>query len=53
MDEKKVVDLLHKNELLIQEINGLKEENNSLKMKIRDLEKSSESKKKRISEKDN
>ena len=38
MDEKKVVDLLHKNELLIQKINGLKEENNSLKMEIRDLE---------------
>ena len=42
MDEKKIVDLLHQNEFLIK---GLKEENNSLKMKIRDLEQSSESKK--------
>ncbi len=41
MDEKKDFDLLRQNELLI---NGLKEENNSLKMKIRNLEQSFQSK---------
>lgn len=44
LQEIKGFDLLHKNELLVQEINELKEENNSLKMKIRDLEQSSQSK---------
>ena len=37
--------MLIKKELLVQEINRLKEENNCLKLKIRDLEDSSKSKK--------
>ena len=47
MAEKKVVDedILLKYEMLTQEINRVKEENNSLKLKIRDLEESSQSKK--------
>ena len=47
MDEKKVSneDILLKYELLAQEINRLKEENNSLKLKNRELEETSQSKK--------
>ena len=47
MDEKKVAneDILLKYELLAQEINRLKEENNSLKLKNREQEDISQSKK--------
>ena len=38
-----IEDILIKKKLLVQKINGLKEENNCLKMKIRDLEDSSKS----------